>query len=317
VNNPSSVRGGQLLGLILSMIGAVGFASKGIFAKALYADGWSVETVLLLRALYALPCIVAWTIFTQGCRTLTPANKPAIAWAAFAGVTCYYFGATWDFRALHLIDASVERVLLFSYPSIVVIIDAVLYRRRPHGSMLGALVITYAGILMVVTGLDLNILHGNLAGAGLVLAAAVTSAIYYVTGDHCSRAIGSAAFTVYAFAAATLSLTTEHLIRGTHWQTEWTTRDIALFSGLVLFATIIPILAMAEGVRRLGAPRASVVSTIGPPTTILLGAWLLEERLSAAQWVGVALIVFGILFLETLRRANAFSKRNAERTNAR
>jgi drug/metabolite transporter (DMT)-like permease len=292
----------SLIGLVLAVIGAVGFASKGVFAKALYADGWSVDSVLVLRAIYALPCMVIWTIATQGVVTLTRPAPRAIAWTAFGGIACYYFGATWDFQALQLIDASVERVLLFSYPSIVVIIDAVLYRRLPQGSMLGALVITYAGILMVVTGLDLKILEANLTGAGLVLACAVTSAIYYVTGDRWTRAIGSAAYTVYALAAATVCLAVDHVLSGKTWQTHWSVRDIALFSGLVVFATIVPMLAMAEGVRRLGAPRASVVSTVGPPTTILLGAWLLHERLSFAQWVGVALIVVGILFLEALRR---------------
>ena len=79
----------------------------------------------------------------------------------------------------------------------------------------------------------------------------------------------------------------------------------SLFIGLVICATVVPMLAMAEGVRRLGAPRASVVSTVGPPTTILLGAWLLDERLSLIQWMGVGLIVGGILFLEALRRRSA------------
>jgi drug/metabolite transporter (DMT)-like permease len=292
----------SLIGLLLAIIGAVGFASKGVFAKALYADGWSVDSVLVLRALYALPCMVLWTIATQGTASLTRLAPRAIAWTAFGGIACYYFGATWDFQALQLIDASVERVLLFSYPSIVVIIDAVLYRRLPQASMLGALIITYAGILMVVTGLDLKIFQANLAGAGLVLACAVTSAIYYVTGDRWTRSIGSAAYTVYALAAATLCLAADHGFSGKNWQTHWSGRDLALFSGLVVFATVVPMLAMAEGVRRLGAPRASVVSTVGPPTTILLGAWLLNERMSLAQWIGVALIVMGILFLEALRR---------------
>ena len=303
-----------MLGLSLAMIGAIGFASKGVFAKALYADGWSVETVVLLRALYALPCMAFCTVLTQGAQTLAPRHPTALAWTVFAGIACYYFGARFDFQALQLIDASVERVLLFSYPSIVVLIDAGLYRRRPDGSMLGALLITYAGILMVVTGLDLHILHANLTGAGLVLACAMTSAIYYVTGDRWSRVIGSAAYTVYALAAATACLGFHHVVSGAHWQTHWDHRDIALFAGLVLFATVVPMLAMAEGVRRLGAPRASVVSTVGPPTTILLGAWLFGERFSIAQWLGVALIVVGILVLEALRRSPTHGAQNPVRT---
>jgi drug/metabolite transporter (DMT)-like permease len=305
LSNIPSPRGSSLTGLLLAVTGAVGFASKGVFAKALYASGWSVDSVLLLRALCAVPCMVLWTVLTQGARVLRIPDARALGWTAFAGIACYYFGATWDFEALKLIDASVERVLLFSYPSIVVIIDAILYKRLPQGSILGALLITYAGILMVVTGLDLHILRGNLAGAGLVLACAVTSAAYYVAGDRWARAIGSAAFSVYALAAATLCLTARHLYNGQHWQITVTGQTTALFIGLVICATVVPMLAMAEGVRRLGAPRASVVSTVGPPTTILLGAWLLQERLSLAQWLGVALIVGGILFLEALRRRRA------------
>mgnify|MGYP003338027620 FL=1 len=305
MSNLIPTRGSPLTGLLLAMTGAVGFASKGIFAKALYAGGWSVDSVLLLRALCAVPCMVVWTIVTEGSRVLRIPNVRAIGWTAFAGIACYYFGATWDFEALKLIDASVERVLLFSYPSIVVIIDALLYKRLPHGSTLGALLITYTGILMVVTGLDLHILRGNLAGAGLVLACAVTSAAYYVTGDRWARSIGSAAFSVYALAAATLCLTARHVYNGQQWQISVTWQTTALFIGLVICATVVPMLAMAEGVRRLGAPRASIVSTVGPPTTILLGAWLLDEHLSLIQWLGVALIVGGILFLEALRRRRA------------
>jgi drug/metabolite transporter (DMT)-like permease len=131
-----------------------------------------------------------------------------------------------------------------------------------------------------------------------------------VAGDRWARAIGSAAFSVYALAAATICLAARHAYTGQNWQITVTVHTTALFVGLVICATVVPMLAMAEGVRRLGAPRASVVSTVGPPTTILLGAWLLNERLSLAQWLGVALIVGGILFLEALRRRSAQTARS-------
>lgn len=289
--------------MVLTVIGAVGFACKGVFAKYLYADGWSVDSVVLVRALVALPCLVLWTVLMQGATALVPRNLNAVLWTAFGGICCYYFGTVWDFQALMLIDASVERVLLFAYPSIVVLIDAVLKRKMPSRALMGALLVTYAGILMVVTGLNFSILHGNLIGGGLVLACAFGSAIYYVTGDRWAPSMGSAAFTVYALGAATACLVADHALRRTPWQLHWSPRDILLFGGLVLFATVVPMLAMAEGVRRLGAPRASVVSTVGPPSTVLLGAWLFGERFTLTQWLGVGLIVSGILLLEALRRA--------------
>jgi drug/metabolite transporter (DMT)-like permease len=299
---------GILAGILLSAIGAVGFASKGIFAKALYAQGWNVGAVVTIRALLALPVTLAWVLCITRSTPLRFTHPRAIAGACLAGIACYYVGAMLDFQALTLIDASVERVLLFSYPSMVVILDSVLYRRRPQASVISALIVTYLGISMVVTGLDLRILHGNLAGAGLVLACASTSALYFVAGDRWTQSIGSAGFTLFALTAATACLTIHHLVFGTSGHPPITLKSSLLFAGIVVFSTVIPMLAMAEGVRRLGAPRASVVSTVGPPTTILLGSSLLHEHLTIPQWIGVGLIVGGILLLETMQRRAASLK---------
>jgi drug/metabolite transporter (DMT)-like permease len=293
--------GSTLAGILLTSTGAIGFASKGIFAKALYADGWGALDLVTTRALLALPVIAAWALWAVGLRGVLRAPPRAMLGAALAGVGCYYLGALWDFQALQWIDASVERVLLFSYPSMVVVFHAVLYRERPAGAVLAALALTYGGILMVVTGLDAAVLRGNLAGAGLVLACALTSALYYLAGDRWTPALGSVAFTFYALAAATVCLVVHRALGHAPTTAAWGPRDLALIAGIVVCATVIPMLAMAEGVRRLGAPRASLVSTIGPPTTILLGAWLFGERLHAAQWCGVGLIVAGILTLEGTR----------------
>ncbi|HUO95676.1 MAG TPA: DMT family transporter [Steroidobacteraceae bacterium] len=293
------------LGIGLSIVGSVGFAAKGVIAKFLYADGWDPDTVLTVRALLALPVLGAWAWWAIGAERLFRPPPRALLGSVLAGAICYYVGALLDFRALAMIDASVERVLLFSYPSVIVVLHAVLYRRRPEGRVLAALVITYAGIVMVVTALDLGVLHGNLTGAGLVLICALTSALYYLAGERLTPTIGSLAFSFYALAAAALCLVVQQALSGRVSAGAWNARDLWLMLALVIGATVVPLWAMAEGVQRLGAPRASVIATVGPPTTILLGAWLLGERLRTAQWAGVALIVAGILSLEFARRPGA------------
>jgi drug/metabolite transporter (DMT)-like permease len=302
---PPAGGAGTLAGIALSVIGAAGFASKGVITKFLYADGWGADAVLATRSLLALPIMAIWALWAAGPRALLRPPPRAALGAAIAGCLCYYGGATLDFRALTMIDASVERVLLFSYPSMVVVLYAGIYREWPELRALVALIITYAGIFMVVTGLDAAVLRGNAAGGGLVLACALSSALYYLASDRWTGSIGSVAFTFYALAAATACLGLHRLIVGGATATVWNPRDVWLLLALVVLSTVVPMLAMAEGVRRLGAPRASVVATIGPPTTILLGAWLLDERLRRAQWIGVALIVAGILALELAKRPAA------------
>lgn len=296
---------GTLAGIGLAIVGAAGFASKGVIAKFLYADGWGADAVLLTRSLLALPIIATWALWAVGPRTLLRPPPRAALGAAIAGGLCYYLGATLDFRALTMIDASLERVLLFSYPSMVVVLYAWIYREWPGLRVLSALLVTYTGIVMVVTGLDASVLRGNAAGGSLVLACALTSALYYLASDRWTGAIGSVAFTFYALTAATVCLGLHRLLAGGATASVWNARALWLLLALVLVATVVPMLAMAEGVRRLGAPRASVVATVGPPTTIVLGGWLLDERLRTAQWVGVALIVAGILALELAKRPAA------------
>jgi drug/metabolite transporter (DMT)-like permease len=285
----------------IAAFGAFCFATKGIFTKLLYARGWDFESVLTLRALLALPILWAWALWKVGPeRLLSPPREPLLG-AIAGGFVCYYVGTLFNFYALTLIDASVERVLLFSYPSIVVLLHAVLYRRRPGGRVLAALALTYAGILMVVSGFDLAILRANMAGAGFVLVCSLTFALYYLAGDRWTPRIGSIAFTVYAMTTSAVCLLVHYALFGRPHALPVDAGIVGLFTGLVLIATVVAMLAMSEGVRRIGAQRAAVVSTVGPPATIMLGAWLLDERLTLPQWLGVALIVGGIFVLEAVR----------------
>ena len=288
----------------MTALSACGFASKGIFAKILYAQGWDYQSVLTTRALLALPPLWLWATLQNEKGALLRASPRALAGAALAGLLCYYAGALLDFKALMLIDAGVERVLLFAYPSMVVLLHAALYRTWPTRSAWFSLALTYAGILLVVSGFDARILSANLKGAGLVLIAALTFAIYYLAGDRFTRRIGSLTFSLAALSASATALAIHYLVtRGWPRATHWTSSDFELMAGLVVFATILPMVLMAEGVRRLGAPRAAVVSTVGPPTTIVLGALLLGESLTPAQWTGVTLIAAGIAVLELAKRS--------------
>ncbi len=283
----------------MAALGACGFATKGIFAKLLYASGWDYLSVITLRAVLALPLLWLWAIYRMGARPWWRASPSALLGAGAAGLFCYYAGALLDFKALMLIDASIERVLVFAYPSLVVVLHALFYRQWPTRTAWLSLALTYVGIFMVVSGLDMPIFNANLKGAGLVLFCAFTFAVYYLASDRYTAELGSVGFTLAAVTCSATALSLHYVaVRGLPAAALLPWHDVAILFGLVIFATTLPMVFMAEGVRHLGAPRAAVVSTVGPPTTILLGAFLLGEALSRAQWLGVALIVAGILVLE-------------------
>lgn len=290
------------LGVAFAILGACGFAVKGIFAKLLYARGWDYVEVTTCRSLFSLPVIFGWAVWRTGAGSLFDAPLRPLLGAAVAGLLCYYAGTLLDFRALTLVDASVERVLLFTYPSLVVMLHALVYRRWPASRTYFSLACTYAGIFLVVSGFDLKILRANLLGAGLVLGCALTYAIYYLASDRVATRLGSVRYILIATLASAGALTLHFLaFHGWSPSRRWDPTDLLLFSGLVVISTVLPMVLTAEGVSRLGAPRAAIVSTVGPPITILLAAWLLGEALTAPQWIGVALIGLGIAILEIVR----------------
>ena len=118
---------------------------------------------------------------------------------------CYAVGALIDFHALELIDVSLERSLLFSYPAIVVLYTAVMTRRFPSRTVVGAVLMTFIGILLVVGGFDATAWQRNLGGASMVLFCATTTATYFLIGERTMLELGSTGFTIIAMVAATMA----------------------------------------------------------------------------------------------------------------
>lgn len=312
--HPRDIRASRI-GMLCVAAAAMLFASKGLFGKALYARGVGFELLVVVRSVMALP-LFAWIGMRSGARgpaltgddeartpavTPPPAASPrarAYAGAVVAGITCYYLGALVDFRALTMIDASVERVLLFSYPAMVVMIDSVIRRRAPDRRVVLALAVTYVGIFFAMGGVDVFELRANLLGAALTLVAALTTAIYFLIGERYTRELGSTRFAAVGMSSAAVLLALHFAVFRSFAEIaalgveEW-----VLLGILAVFCMFVPGLLQAEGMRRVGAQRGAIGSTIGPVTTVVLAAIFLGERLNAWQLLGSAMIVGSVLVL--------------------
>jgi drug/metabolite transporter (DMT)-like permease len=281
-------------------LGAMLFASKGLFGKWLYQRGVGFELLVTVRALIAMPLFgwIAWRQNSAAAAPPAPVRPAAFFAAVTAGVVCYYVGALVDFWALMLIDASIERVLLFSYPAMVVAIGAVMERRAPEARVVWAMVLTYVGIFFAMGGIDLAELRANLFGAFLVLIAALTTAIYFLIGAKYTKELGSTRFAAIAMISAAVLLAIHFAAFNSFEEVlALESYDWMLLAVLGTACMFIPGLLQAEGMKRVGASRAAIASTIGPPTTIVLAALFFAERLNAWQIVGSAMIVGSVLVL--------------------
>lgn len=282
--------------------GAMLFACKGLLAKALYARGVQSDALVAVRALIALPFFWAFALVREGREALAAPSRTALLAAAAAGLICYYLGALINFHALTLIDASIERVLLFSYPAFVVAANAALEKKRPRPSVLLAVSLTWVGIFFSVGGFDPDELRANATGGLWAILSGITYGIYFLLGARFTRELGSARFTLYAMTASAAALAAHFVVTGSYAALPgYDPGTWGLLASIGIVCMFFPVLLQAEGLRRVGAVRGAVITTVGPPTTVILAYWLLGERLTLWQVLGMALIVCGILVLDLAR----------------
>jgi drug/metabolite transporter (DMT)-like permease len=179
-------------------------------------------------------------------------------------------------------------------------------RRAPEARVVVAMIVTYIGIFFAMGGIDLAELKANLFGASLVLVAALTTAIYFLIGERFTNELGSTRF-------AAIGMSSSAAMLALHFAVFRSFDELRVLQAydwmlLVILGTVcmfIPGLLQAEGMRRAGAERAAIASTIGPPTTIFLAALFLGERLNGWQILGSAMIVGSVLVLSWPKRVVA------------
>ena len=282
-------------------IGAVLLAAKGLFAKTLYDMGLSFHDVAAIRSVLAVPgfALLAWLY-----RGKTKIEQDAtsrrndLLLALFAGFLCYYLGALANFYALTIIDASVERPLLFAYPIFVVIINTAITRQPPSARVLLALLLTTLGVVLVTGALNARLSASQWSGMAWILLCSLSIAIYTLISGELTQRLGSGLFTFTAMTAAAVGMAVHYQIFA-----GWESVDLPVaawwtLAALVVFSTVLPLFLMAEGVRRVGASKTSLISTLGPPATAILAQELTGEILAPAQWFGIGLVLTGVMALE-------------------
>ncbi len=288
-----------LLGTALIVLAATGFSSKSILIKLAYADAAGIDaiTLMTLRMVFALPFFLLVALW----RPDAAERKPARAdWAAVfvLGILGYYLASLLDFSGLEYISASLERLILFLYPTLVVLLTAVLYRRRVTTAQWIALLLSYAGIALVFAdGAADQEMPRLWLGALLVFASAVVFAIFMTGSGHVIPRLGSRRFTAWSMSVACLATIAHFLASHSLEQLLVSRRVLVLGLLLALFSTVLPAFAMNAGIRRVGAARAAIVSAAGPIATLVMAWSILGEALSATQLAGAALVLGGVLVI--------------------
>ena len=275
---------------------AVAFSGKGVIIKLAYRYGVDAVTLLALRMVFSAPFFVLvgwWAARTQVLEKLSARDHGAVIGLGFIG---YYLASYFDFLGLQYITAALERLLLFVHPTFVVFFSALLFGRRITGRDVFSIAISYVGIALVF-GHDVATQPGNVAlGSFWVLLSALFYAAYLIGSGRLVHRVGTLRFAAYAGLVSSVCVVAHFLVtRDAHLLVSQVMPVYWLSLLMAVVSTVLPIVLTAEGIRRVGASHASIVASIGPLSTIGLGAVFLGEPITWVQLAGAALVLIGVL----------------------
>ena len=290
----------SLAGFIITFIGSLLFSTKAIIVKlAFAATHTDAVTLLGLRMIFALPFYLVAAFIVSNKTTNVKMTKRQWLIVIALGLTGYYLSSLFDFIGLQYISAGLERLILFLYPTFVVIINAVIFKQKISRVQNLALLLTYAGIGIAYFG-ELNIKNNNsefLFGSLMVLLCAITFAIYLVGSGRIIPTTGSTKFTAYAMLAATFGILTQNVVVN-NVGNFYTGNGLWWYGiTLAILATVIPSFMMANGMKKIGSNNVAIVSSIGPVSTILQAHFILGEPMLTEQIAGTILVIAGVLLI--------------------
>jgi drug/metabolite transporter (DMT)-like permease len=282
---------GRSRGIVLALVSAAGFSTLGLIAKLVYSQGFGVVPTLAWR--FSLAAALLWAVVLIGKRPL-----PRKAWRVLLlGLVGFSPQAGLYFLTLRFLDPGITSVLLYTYPSFVIVLGFILWRKRPTRVQLLALVLSLAGCAVAFWK------RGDypLVGLALGLCVGFSYGAYLVAGEKVLAGVDAISATALVMLAAAAVYWTAALITG-QAALPPSLAVLAGLGGLSLLATVLPIVTLFASMRILGAADTSLVSTLEPVLTIALSALLLGERLGPAQLVGGGLVLAAVLILARAER---------------
>ncbi|HVY27018.1 MAG TPA: DMT family transporter [Polyangiaceae bacterium] len=270
---------------------AVAFSAKAVIAKLGYRHGADPTTLLSLRMGLSLPffAIAAWA--TGRGRAALP--RAELGKIVLLGVLGYYLSAVLDFFGLVYISAGLERLILFVYPTLVVLMSALWFKAPITRRTLLALALTYGGVLLAVKTETSHASGPRMwLGVALIFGCSLTYAAYLVGSGRLIPRVGSLRFTALAMIVSSAAMLLHFLVVGGRLAGH---APIVYFDGalLALVCTVLPVFLLSEGIRRIGAGPSAIIGAVGPVSTIALAHWILGEPVHLVQGIGTLLVLVG------------------------
>lgn len=288
----------HLIGAVLVFLGAVCFSIKAILIKLAYRYHVDATPLLTLRMAFSLPFFLIIPFLHKRNPEKKAVTRRDIWKIIGLGILGYYAASIFDFIGLKYVSASLERLILFIYPTLVLVIQYFVYRTPITLKGYVSLLLTYIGIFIVFReGLAFK---GNQLwiGAVFIFGSAVTYASYLVGSGKLIPRIGSVIFNSYAMIVSSLAVIIHYFITGDGNLIFTYQAEVYYYAlAIAIISTVIPTFLVSEGINLIGAGRAAIIASVGPVTTIMMDHLYLHEPFSFNQVFGTLFVLAGVLLV--------------------
>ena len=286
-------------GLALALAGSVAFSGKAIIVKLAYRHGVDALTLVMYRMVFALPFFLALMWWAGRGRPRMDTRDRLAVWAL--GFSGYYLASSLDFLGLQYISASLERLILYLNPTLVLLLGWWLFGRRATRGQLLALAISYCGVLMVF-GRELSVEGQHAAlGAALVFGSTLSYAAYMLYSGEVLRRVGSLRLTGAASSVACVLCIAQFLVLRPLSAAEVATPVLWLSLLNAVACTVAPVLMVMMAIERVGPAITAQAGMIGPISTIAMSLWLLDEPFTPWLAAGTLCVMVGVAMMARTR----------------
>jgi len=280
-------------GVFIAIVGIVLFSAKAIMVKLAYEFDVSSLHLLLFRMLFSLPFYIVIALIYRP-RQVEKIKNIDYVWILFFGFIGYYLASYFDFLGLKYIKAGLERIILFVYPTLVLIISKIFLKTKITNKQIIAILITYFGVVITFWGEVQFENEKMLFGGFLIFLSALTYASYLVGSGWLIPKFGVVLFTSYAMIVSSICVIAHYLITDRASITHYSNEVYILGFLMAVISTIIPSFLVSLAIKKLGSSNFSIIGSIGPISTIVLAYFFLDERLSFLQFIGASIVLVGI-----------------------
>ena len=282
--------------MMLALSGAVAFSGKAIIVKLSYRYGVDAVTVIMYRMLFALPFFIAmaWWASRQAHAIANPLSRRDLLAITGLGFLGYYLASFLDYLGLQTITASLERLILYLNPTLVMLLSAAIYKHRLQARRVWAMAISYAGVLLVFAHEVSFSGSGVVTGSAFVLASALSYALYLMFSGQMVKRIGALRLVGLASIVACVCCLLQFVILRP-WSAAMVQPQVLGLAVLnATVCTVAPVVLVMLAIERIGAALTSQVGMVGPMATLTLGVLVLGEPVNAWIGMGTVLVLGGV-----------------------